>query len=227
MGGRTADDSNPAPAVDRRGQRRAGTIVEILDIAVEIMSIEGVGGLTVSAVARELGVKPPSVYKYFPSLMAIYDSLFHRGQQANLAALQQGMVDSAPGLRAIGAGLEATGRWAVANPVLAQLLFWRPVPGYVPSADAFAPTVEIVSLLRDQLRAAAAAGELAAEASSDDAMALLSALHFGIISQQLANDPESDWEHGYFTRLLPTVLRLFAQAYPPPPAAPVTAGPTS
>ena len=179
------------------------------------MSTSGVGGLTVSAIARELGVKPPSIYKYFDSLLDVYDALFRRGQQANIDALRQAVAGSEPGLPAITAGLEATGRWAVANPVLAQLLFWRPVPGYVPSIDAFAPAVEIVDVLRRELRAAATAGELAEDASSDDAMALLSTLHFGIISQQLANDPAGDWEHGRFTRLLPVVLGLFVSAYPP------------
>jgi hypothetical protein len=45
----------------------------------------------------------------------------------------------------------ATGRWAVANPVPAQLLFWRPVPGYQPSAEAFAPAMQIIDLLRSAL----------------------------------------------------------------------------
>src|ERR1700712_4640063 len=201
--------------MDRRAQRRRDTTDQILDIAVTIMTTAGVGGLTVSAIARELGVKPPSIYKYFDSLLAIYDALFRRGQQANLEALQTALTGSVSGLPAIRAGLEATGRWAIANPVLAQLLFWRPVPGYVPSAGSFAPTLEIVNLLRRELRAAAVAGELGDKASSDDAMALLSTLHFGVISQQLANDPEGDWEHGRFTRLLPRTLELFVAAYPP------------
>src|SRR3954471_7123746 len=99
------------------------------------MAVEGVAGLTVSAVARVLGVKPPSIYKYFDSRMAIYDALFRRGQPANLDPLRDPRGGVAPGLPAIEAGLEATGRWAIGHPVLAQLLFWRPVPGYVPTDD--------------------------------------------------------------------------------------------
>ena len=205
---------------DRRARRRSDTIEQILSIAVDLMAAEGVAGLSVSSVARELGVKPPSIYKYFPSRMAIYDALFRRGQQANLSCLRTAMSSSAPGLPAIRAGLEATGRWAISHPVLAQLLFWRPVPGYVPTDDAFAPTVEIVALLRQELRAASAAGDLGEDASSDDAMGLLSTMHFGVISQQLANDPDGDWDTGRFTRLFPEVLRLFVSAYPPSRPAP-------
>ena len=183
------------------------------------MTSEGVGGLTVSAVARQLGVKPPSIYKYFDSLIAIYDALFRRGHEANLEVLRRAVASTDAGLSAIRAGLEATGRWAIDNPVVAQLLFFRPVPGYVPTADAYAPTVDIVALLRRELQIACDAGELGAGAASDEAMTLLSTLHFGIISQQLANDPDADWAHGRFTWLLPTMVDLFITAYPPTGAA--------
>ena len=76
----TSSEPAAAPPADRRARRRQETIDEILDIAVAIMSEEGVNGLSLSEVARRLGVQPPSIYKYFPSLMAIYDELFLRGQ---------------------------------------------------------------------------------------------------------------------------------------------------
>ena len=73
------------PRPDRRARRRQETIEEILDIALEVMAEEGVNGLTLSEVARRLGVQPPSLYKYFDSLMTLYDGLFRRGQEAHLA----------------------------------------------------------------------------------------------------------------------------------------------
>src|ERR1700753_190030 len=106
--GSTAD----APArVDRRTLRRQQTIEEILDLAVAIMSEEGVNGLSLSEVARRLGVQPPSIYKYFPSLMAIYDELFLRGQIAHLEVMRNTMAKADPGLEALIAGLDASGRW--------------------------------------------------------------------------------------------------------------------
>ena len=67
----------PAPhRVDRRARRHQETIEEILDIAADVMTDEGVNGLSLAEVARRLGVQPPSIYKYFASLMAIYDALF-------------------------------------------------------------------------------------------------------------------------------------------------------
>ncbi len=147
--------------------------------------------------------------------MAIYDALFRLGQLANLEALRSGMHGAAPGMDAVAAGMEATGRWAVSHPVLAQLLFWRPVPGFQPTADAFAPALEIIDQLRHGLRDAAAAGQVHPDAASDHGMALLSTLHFGMISQHLANDIGSDWDHGRYTRLHHQLIAMFIRAYPP------------
>src|SRR5437870_11518257 len=99
-------ESTPARA-DRRARRRQETIDEILAIADDVMTEEGVNGLSLSEVARRLGVKPPSIYKYFDSLMAIYDALFERGQRVHLEVMQTAMAQAERGLDALAAGLEA------------------------------------------------------------------------------------------------------------------------
>ena len=200
---------------DRRARRREQTRSEILDHALQIMADNGVAGLTMARLARAMDIRPPSLYKYYPSLLAVYDALFRRGQLANLQALRDGMRGAAPGLDAVAGAMEATGRWAAANPVLAQLLFWRPVPGYHPSAEAFGPALLIIDLLRGALADAAARGQIHPDAATDAGMELLSIMHFGIISQHLANDPGSDWEHGRYTRRHREILALFINAYPP------------
>src|SRR5438477_2331680 len=111
----------PAVSEDRRGRRRQETIEEILDIAVVVMTEEGVNGLSLAEVARRLGVQPPSLYKYFPSLMAVFDALFGRGQEEHLAVMRDAMAGAEPGLAALTAGLEASGRWSVDNCAVAHL----------------------------------------------------------------------------------------------------------
>jgi AcrR family transcriptional regulator len=202
---------------DRRARRRAETMAEILDRALAIMAEEGVAGLTMTRLARAMRIQPPSLYKYFPSVNAVYDALFRRGQEENLATLREAIASAEPGVPALRAGQPSLGRWAVDNPVLAQLLFWRPVPGFQPSADAFAAADDVVALLRSALRHAVDCGQLGPDAASERALALLSTLHFGVVSQHLANDPDGDWDHGLFTSLYPTVLDLFEAAYPPAP----------
>src|SRR6201995_4990852 len=151
---------------DRRARRREQTRGEILDHALEIMAADGAAGVTMAGLARAMGIRPPSLYKYYPSLLAVYDALFRRGQLANLEALREGMRGAAPGLDAVAGAMEATGRWAAANPILAQLLFWRPVPGYQPSAEAFAPAMQIIDLLRSALQDAAARGQVHPDAAT-------------------------------------------------------------
>jgi AcrR family transcriptional regulator len=205
-----------APRSDRRTRRRQQTIEEILDIATQVMTEYGVNGLSLAEVARRLGVQPPSLYKYFPSLMAIYDALFLRGQLEHLEAMRQGMSDADPGLAALIAGLEASGRWLLANRAVAQLLFWRPVPNFEPSAEAFAPSIAMVAMQRVALADAVAAGELGPEADSEEAVYLISTLIVGVASQAMANEPDLEWGQGRFSPLFAKLMRLLVAVYPPP-----------
>jgi AcrR family transcriptional regulator len=201
--------------LDRRARRRQQTLEEILDIAEAVMTEEGVNGLTVSEVARRLGVQPPSIYKYFPSLMALYDALFRRGQRAHLEVMRSAMADAPPGLAALITGLEASGRWLLANRALAQLLFWRPVPTFAPTAEAMAPSVEMVAMQRRALADAVRARELGPDADSDEAVYLVSTLIAGVLSQAFANEPDVPWGEGRFTPLFSKLMRLLVVMYPP------------
>jgi len=208
-------EGDGAPRPDRRARRRQETIEEILAIAREVMTEHGVNALSLAEVARRLGVQPPSLYKYFPSLMAVYDALFLQGQRENLAVMRAGMEGAAPGLDALIAGLEASGRWALANRAVAELLFWRTVPSFHPSPEAFAPSMEMVELQRGALAEAVAAGQLGPAANDEGAIYLVSTLIVGVLSQAFANEPELPWGEGRFTPMFPRLLRLLPAAFPP------------
>lgn len=195
--------------------RRAGTRRRILDTAVEVMTERGVAGLSLSEVARRVGVRQPSLYKHFASLHAVYDEVFREGAEHQRDAVARAVRASPPGLSALTAAIDAIGRLAMANPVVAQLLSWRPVPDFTPSAEAFAPSVEMVHTIRETLRDAVAAGELGPDADSDDAVALVSVLVSGALTQQLANEPRAGYEDGRFSSLLPRALAMFVQHFAP------------
>jgi len=208
----------PGPG-DRRARRRRETIEEILVLAEDVMTANGASGLSLSEVARRLGVKPPSIYKYFGSLMAIYDALFERGQQTHLEIMRSAMSRAEPGLDALAAGLDAGGRWLLAHPAMAQLLFWRPVPGFEPTPGAMAPSAEMVRLQRQALADAVATGQLGAGADSDEALWVTSVLVSGVVGQAMANEPGVPWGTGRFSPLLPKLLGTLAALYPPSQAA--------
>jgi AcrR family transcriptional regulator len=203
------------PHSDRRARRRLETIEEILDIAEAVMAEDGVNALSISEVARRLGVQPPSIYKYFPSLIAIYDALFERGMRLHLEVQRDAMADAAPGLDALTKGLEATGRWALANRALAQLMFWRPVPRFEPTPEAMEPSIEMVNLQRSALTDAVRAGELGPGADTDDAHYIVSILIKGVLTQALANEPDLPWGQGRFTPVFPKLMEMLPALYPP------------
>lgn len=211
--GEAATDAPSKP--DRRARRRQETIREILDISRDVMTEEGVNGLSLAEVARRLGVKPPSLYKYFPSLMAIYDALFLEGQREHLEAMRAAMQGAEPGLPALIAGLDASGRWGLDNRAVGELLFWRPVPSFEPSPEAFAVSMEMVELQRGALADAVANGELGPAANEESAIYLVSTLIAGVLGQTIANEPDLPWGEGRFSSLFPTLMRLLPAAFPP------------
>ena len=188
---------------------------EALDHALALMTADGVGALTVSEVARRMGIRGPSLYKYFPSRNAVYDALFARGLGAQQAAVRAAVAGLDPGLPRLRAGARAVVRWAVENPALAQLLHWRPVPGFRPSPEAFGPSELDMAGLRGVFAEAVRRGELSAAADSDDTVRLWTVVLSGLISQQLANQPGVPFDEGVFSRLTDTAIDQFLSAYRP------------
>jgi AcrR family transcriptional regulator len=199
---------------DRRQQRRQDTIREILDAALEVMAEEGVAGLSLAEVARRVGMRPPSLYQYFPSKLAVYDALFAEGMQACLDHCEA--QTAGPPVERLKARQRAFVRWGVANPVLFQLLFWRPVPGFEPSPAAMAPSIALLEGFRADLEAAVGAGDLRPEAATDEALALGTALSQGVITQHLANEPDVPFGQGRFTALVDLSVELFLSHYANP-----------
>jgi AcrR family transcriptional regulator len=166
-----------------------------------------------SEIARRLGMRQPSLYKYFPSLHAVYDALFARGVECTGAAIQAAVGEGPRGVVTIRAAGRALVRWAVENPALAQLLYWRPVPGFAPTVATFAPSVRLMGQLRAAFAAAVQAGELHPKAATEEAPRLFTIVLSGLISQQMANEPGADFDTGMFTSLTEAALDVFFARY--------------
>jgi len=209
-----------APA-GRRQRRRQETIEEVLDIAAEIMAEQGAAGLSLGEIARRMGIRPPSLYVYFLSKDALYDALFARGAQAVLAAMEAWTaahpVASASTLEEILLDqAEAFIRWSLQNAPYAQLLFWRPVPGFTPSPQAYEPAVRLVGLGEEQFAQLQRRGLLRADLPAGQILRDWAILTAGVVSQQLANAPHESFDQGRFTAALPGLVSMFASYYEPP-----------
>lgn len=201
----------------RRAARRRATIAEVLDTSLEVMAQDGVAALSLAEVARRMGMRPPSLYQYFASKTAVYDALFAEGNRRLEATIDESMAayDGSDPLAAFCQTQDRVLRWCVENPVLTQLLFWRPVPGFEPSEQAYEPSLRIMDKTRRVLRDLVRAGELAPAGATDKGVALYTVLVSGLISQQLANDPQAPFDSGRFTRLSHTAMDMFFQFYAP------------
>lgn len=208
-----------APA-DRRQRRRQETIEEVLDIAAGIMAEQGVAGLSIGEIARRMGIRPPSLYVYFPSKHALYDALFARGARAVLAAMEATIalpLASAATLEEILLDrAEAFVRWSLQHAPYSQLLFWRPVPGFTPSPQAYEPAVRLLELAEEQFAQLQRRGLIRADLPAGQIHRDWTILISGVVSQQLSNTPQESFEQGRFTAALPGLVSMFARYYQPP-----------
>ncbi len=58
------------PNTDRRTRRREATRQEIVDAAWTLAREQGLAGLSLRELARQVGMRAPSLYSYFPSKAA-------------------------------------------------------------------------------------------------------------------------------------------------------------
>lgn len=120
--------AQPTP---RRDRVRAATMTEIKDTARSILVAEGVDGLSLRAIAREMGMTAPALYRYFPSredlVVHLIAELYGELAGAMEAARDAEDADDAPGrLLAVSRTFR---HWAMDHPREFGLLFGSPVPG--------------------------------------------------------------------------------------------------
>ncbi len=217
----------PVTAVDRRQRRRQETIEEVLGLATQIMAEQGVAGLSIGEIARRMGIRPPSLYVYFPSKHALYDALFARGARLLLEAMEA-MFAALPAQpttlqEILLPAAQAFVRWSVEHAAYSQLLFWRPVPGFAPSPEAYQPAVRLIELGRARIAALQDAGLVRADVPIEQIERDWTILVSGVVSQQLSNAPQQTFEDGRFTTALPELVSIFAGHYSPRASAPARA----
>jgi AcrR family transcriptional regulator len=117
----------------RRERVRAATVHDIKDAARRMLVTGGPQAISLRAIARDMGMTAPAIYRYFPSLdalvMELADDLYDELRATIVAALDPEPADEP--LRQLSAMARAFRRWSVAHPAEFGLLFGNPVPGLV------------------------------------------------------------------------------------------------
>jgi AcrR family transcriptional regulator len=124
-----------------RERVRAELIKEITEIARRQLATEGAAGLSLRAVAREMGMVSSAIYRYFPSRDDLLTTLIIDGYNAVGAAVEQAEA-ACPREDYTGRWLAAccaVRDWALANPHEYALVYGSPVPGYEAPEQTIGP----------------------------------------------------------------------------------------
>ena len=128
-------------ATQRRARLREATREEIKQVARHLMNEHGASALSLHAIAREMGLTAPALYRYFSTRNDLVTALIVDGYQAHAEAMRVA-VEAHPATDPVGrlfAAVLAYRDWALAHPTEYMLFAGSPVPGYA------APT-EVISL---------------------------------------------------------------------------------
>ncbi|MBA3399557.1 MAG: TetR/AcrR family transcriptional regulator [Acidimicrobiia bacterium] len=168
------------PAEDPRQKRREAKIADIVDAAWSLAQRDGLGAISLRDLAAAVGLRQPSLYVYFGSKLALYDAMFADGYHQLLRYLDDRDYAGDP-RDALVDFVRDLLLFSSANAVRHQMLFQRTLPGFEPSPEAYAPSLEF------SRRAIALCAEVGITAAAD--IDLFSALMNGMAHQQVANDP--------------------------------------
>lgn len=143
-----------------RDRARAELTAEITDLARAQLATVGAAGLSLRAVARELGMASSAVYRYFPSRDDLLTRLIIDGYDDLGEAAEQADDPAAPPVQRWLGICRAVRRWALAHPHEYALLYGSPVPGYRAPRDTVPAAVRVGAALGRVLGDAARAGLL-------------------------------------------------------------------
>lgn len=197
----------------RRQHTREQIIEDIVQIARTMIQADGAASLSFNAIARQLGIKPPSLYTYFDSKHAIYDELFRRGftlfvEQMDVITQQEGTFRDKLVLF-----FEAYMRFAQENPDYYQIMFQRPVPNFVPSDESVAISFSALDRFTEDLQNILQSEGINPGMPYEQARDIIIALNHGLTEQHLANNPELPVGEGRYGGLIQQAVSVLLKAW--------------
>jgi AcrR family transcriptional regulator len=169
--------------VPRPKQRTPALRDHVLEVALALLAAEGVQGLTARKVASTAGTSTPAVYELFGDKGGLVREVFFHGFRllgACLARLRESDDPRADLIIAI----ETFRKFVRANPVLAEVMFARPVADFQPGPDEARAAAAVRELIVGWVRRCVDAGLLAGD-PADIAHVMLAAGQ-GLAAQETA-----------------------------------------
>ena len=174
-------------------QRREARIAGIVDCAWKLAREHGIAGVSLHALAREGGMRQPSLYSYFESKDALYDAMFADGNRQLLERIEALALPADP-RAALKIYLNNYLSFALEDPARCELLFQSHIPGFTPSAESYAlaetALAGLVTLIHD------------AGVTDQGDIDCIVAMTAGLMEAQMANDPTGDRWTRHLDRLV-------------------------
>jgi AcrR family transcriptional regulator len=152
----------------------------IVECAWKLAREHGIAGVSLHALAREVGIRQPSLYGYFDSKDALYDAMFADGNRQLLEHLDALTMSQDP-RAALKQLLRAFTGFALEDPARYELLFQRHVPGFSPSPASYALAEEVLGRAQSVMQAAGV--------THQGDIDCIIAVTGGVMEAQLSNEP--------------------------------------
>ncbi|GAB1642489.1 TetR/AcrR family transcriptional regulator [Krasilnikovia sp. MM14-A1259] len=125
----------------RRERLRAETVAEIKETARRHLVAGGAASISLRAIARDMGLTAPAIYRYFANLDALILDIVTDLFEELRTAVEQTAVAHAEADPVARLGHMARGfrRWSLAHPAEFTLMFGSPVPGITQIGEACSP----------------------------------------------------------------------------------------
>jgi AcrR family transcriptional regulator len=167
----------------RAKQRTPELRDRLLQVAVTMLSDEGVSGLTTRRVAREAETSPPAVYELFGDKGGLVREVFFEGFRMLRRRFDE-LGESNDPMDDLTRVVDAFRAFVQENPVLAEVMFSQPFADFEPGRHELAAGGSVREFIVGRIRRCVDAGALAGD-STDIAHALV-ALAQGLASQERA-----------------------------------------
>ncbi|MER5864898.1 TetR/AcrR family transcriptional regulator [Kitasatospora sp. NPDC002040] len=131
--------------VTPRERYRAQVRAEIMELARQQIATAGASALSLNAIAKQMGISGPALYRYFAGRDELITDLI-KDAYRSLADAARAATDQGGGLPGVAYALRA---WALADPHRYFLLYGTPVPGYHAPDDVTTIAAEIMAALLD------------------------------------------------------------------------------
>src|SRR5580693_2949604 len=172
--------ADPRPKPGTVVLRRDAKVAAIVESAWKLAREHGIAGVSLHALAREVGMRQPSLYAYFDSKLALYDAMFADGNRRLMQQLELVKLPRDP-RAALKKFLAEFAAFALEDPARYELLFERHIPGFAPSPTSYLLAEEVLGRAYKLINGAG----VAKQGDIDCIVAMVA----GLMQAQLSNDP--------------------------------------